>query len=286
MRVAFRRRPPWSGPVRLTMLVVLVIVCGLVAWIAELPANAERFAPPAVYERWWAMTEACSGRSGDLGGVRWYRVPGSRFIYRGQPAAGYTSRYTNRIVLAEQGIERGAIVRHEMLHALLRRGGHPRSQFLGACASLLYCQGICIRDAGAWHLPRQDYVVLPPESLDVASRAELLPRESDGQRWLTLMVAVRNPRGHAVVVAAPGDSVTPPTFGYDLRRLSGGGISGGEVAIDSSTLFFQSFETKEWLFEFLVTSDLNEYHISPGKYLIRGDYARRSPVFDTIAVTP
>ncbi len=277
------------------MLAVLVVVCGLVACslIAGLPANAERFAPPAVYARWWAMTEACSGRSGDLGAVQWYRMPGSQFIYRGQPAGGYTSRYTRRIALAEQGIERGPIVRHEMLHALLRRGGHPRSQFLGACASLLYCQGVCIKDAGPWHLPRQDYVVLPPESLDVASRAELLPRESDGQRWLTLMVTVRNPRERAVVVSAPGDSVTPPTFGYDLRGpvqswrpFRAGGIAGGEVATDSSTLFFQPFETKKWVFEFRVASDLSEYHIPPGKYLIRGDYARRRTVYDTVAVSP
>jgi hypothetical protein len=259
----------------------------------ELPANAERFAPPAVYARWWAMTEACSGRSGDLGRVRWYRVPVSQFIYRGQPAGGYTSRYTNRIVLTEQSIERGTIVRHEMLHALLRGGGHPRSQFLGACASLLYCQGTCIKDAGPWHLPRQDYGVLPPESLDVASRAELLPRESDGQRWLSLTVTVRNPQGRAVVVAAPGDSVMPHTFGYALRGpvqswspFRARGISGGEVATDSSTLFFQPFETKQWVFEFQVASDLSEYHIPPGMFLIRGDYARRLTVYDTVTVSP
>lgn len=280
---------------KVASLVVLVVVCGLVAFslIARLPPGAEAFAPPTVYARWWAMTEACSGRSADLGAVHWYRVPGSRFMHGGQPTAGYWNKYTNRIVLAVEGIAQGPIVRHEMLHALLQGGGHPRSQFLGACASLVLCQGMCIKDAGRWHLPRQDYGVLPPESLDVASRAELLPRESDGQRWLTLMVTVRNPRGRAVVVAAPGDSVTPPTFGYDLRGpvqswrpFRAGGISGGEVATDSSILFFQPFETKQWLFEFRVTSDLSEHHISPGKYLIRGDYARRRTVYDTIAVSP
>jgi hypothetical protein len=203
----------------------------------------------------------------------------------GQWVGGYWNRYTNRIVLVEIGIDRGPLVRHEMLHALLQTGGHPRSQFLAACASLVSCEEICIEDAGRWQLPRQDYVVLPPESLDVASRAELLPRESDGQRWFELEVSVRNPRARAVMVAAPGDPVTPPAFGFDLRGPSGG-ISGDDVATDSSTLFFQPFETKQWLFEFRVASDLSEYHISPGTYLVRGGYARRWSVYDTIAVSP
>jgi hypothetical protein len=129
-------------------------------------------------------------------------------------------------------------------------------------------------------------VVLPPESLDVASRAKLLPAESDGQRWLELEVTVRNSRGRAVVVAAPGDRVTPPTFGFDVRGLPGRGMSGGEVATDSSTLFFQPFETKKYLFEFQVASDLSRDHIPPGKYLVRGDYARHRTVGDTIAISP
>src|SRR5215208_5782806 len=254
---------PWRPLGRTTWLVSVVLLalaaCSLITW--PVPDGAERFARPDVYARWWALTEACSGYSGDMGAVHWYRVPGSTFIRDGRSVGGYWNRYTNRIVLAEEGIEQGPIVRHEMLHALLQRGGHPRLQFLGACASLLYCQGICVEDAGRWQAPRKDYVILSPESLDVASRAELLPREADGQRWLTLEVSVRNPRGRALVVAAPGDPVTPPTFGFDLRGPSGG-ISGGEVATDSSTLFFEPFETKKWLFEFKVASDLSRDHIS------------------------
>jgi hypothetical protein len=284
MGIASRRRPPWSEPVGLTMLAF----CGVAACseITEpLPPNAEQFAPPAVYARWWAMTEACSGRSGDLGAVNWYRVPGSGFVYRGHSVSGYQSSYTNRIVLAEEAIEQGPLVRHEMLHAVLRASGHPRSQFLGSCASLVLCQGICVEDAGPWHAPRQDYVVLPPESLDVASRAELLAPESDGNRWVALEVSVRNPRGLALVVAAPGHPVTPPTFGYDVLGTSEG-IALTQIATDSSTLFFQPFETKQWLFEFRVTSDLSQYGIPPGDYQMRGGYARRWSVYETIAVSP
>jgi hypothetical protein len=220
-----------------------------------------------------------------LGAVRWYSVPGSRFIFRGQAVAGYWNSSTNRIVLAEDIVEQGDMVRHEMLHALLRRPVHPRSQFLGSCASLVSCQGICTKDDGAWQLPRSDYVVLPPDSLNVAVSADLLPRESDGERWFALGVSVRNAGAYAVLVAAPGDRVTPNTFGYDLRGPLGG-IGGGEIESDSSTLFFQPFETKRWLFEFRVSSDLSEHRVTSGSYLVRGDYGRHRSADTTITISP
>ena len=231
------------------------------------------------------MTEACSGRSGDLSAVHWYRTPGSHIVRGEQAVGGYWNRYGNIIVIAEDGIERGSMVRHEMLHALLQSGGHPRPQFLGSCASLVLCKGICVQEAGPWQPPQNDYVVLPPDSLDIGSRAELLPPESDGQRWLALTVTVQNPRERAVLVAAPGDAVTPDTFSYDLRGPSGG-ISGSQGAADSSALFFQPFETKQWLFEFRVASDLSEYHITSGDYLVRGGYARQWSAYDTVAISP
>lgn len=288
VRTASQLRAPWwrprRGPVGLTLFAVVgaVAACN---WItAPLPPNAEQFAPPAVYARWWAMTEACSGHLGNLAAVQWYRAPGPEFMHNGQDVAGYWSSGGNRVVLAEEYIDRGATVRHEMLHALLRTGGHPRSQFLGACAPVVLCQGVCVVDGGDFH-PSRDHIVLPPDSLAVGARAELLPSEVDGQRWLALHITVENPRARAVVVAAPGDPVTPPTFGYDLRGPSGG-ISGNQVATDSSTLFFQPFETKQWLFEFRVAADLSDYHISPGKYRVRGGYAGSWTAYDTIAVSP
>jgi hypothetical protein len=86
-------------------------------------------------------------------------------------------------------------------------------------------------------------------------------------------------------VGAPGDRVTPHTFGYDLRGPSGG-IGGGEIESDSSTLFFQPLETKKWLFEFRVSSDLSEHHITPGRYLVRGDYARHRSPDANITINP
>lgn len=270
-------------------LPTLVIVCAAAACdmvTAPLPPGAEPFEPPAVYARWWAMTEACSGRSGDMAAVRWYRAPGREFMLNGRPAGGFWSPFGNRIVLTEALLERGPSVRHEMLHALLRAGGHPRSEFLGACAPFVSCYGLCLEEAG-WRRP-SDYVLLPPNSLNIDSRAELAPREADGARYLTLLVTARNPRDHAVVVGSPLDPrPMPATFGYDLRGPAGG-VSGGLVATDSSMLFFQPFETKGWLFEFRVGSELarSGFVLVPGTYLVGADYARRRTAYDTVVVTP
>src|SRR5688572_6639568 len=93
----------------------------------DLPADARQFAPPAVYARWWAMTEACSGLSGDLSSVSWFVVPGVTTVsLNGIEVDGYWSLGSNRIVIAEAGMLAGGKVRHEMLHALLQRRGHPR----------------------------------------------------------------------------------------------------------------------------------------------------------------
>jgi hypothetical protein len=277
---------------------LLAIGVGACSLITEpLPEDAEPFAPPAVYARWWAMTEKCSGLSGDLGDVEWYRVPHSRFIQADKEASGSYSRFANRIVLTESVIENGPLVRHEMLHAL-GVFGHQRLHFLGACAPLVLCSGSCVDDAGRWQLPRHDYMTLPPESLEVSSRAKVLSREADGQRWFELEVSVRNPHGRAVLVAAPRPEA-PPTFGYDVRgpasgTTAGPGFGSDEALADSSTLFFAPFEIKRRLFEFQVkpelfdfqTSGLKPFHLSPGTYLVRGTYAWHLTPFDTVEVSP
>lgn len=285
LRAAVRPPSSWRGWVGNPMLIVVCVVAACRSTTEPLPPNAELFEPPAVFARWWTMTEACSGRSGDLAAVQWYRVPTSGVPLGGEWIAGYYEPRENRIVLAAEQVDNGAAVRHEMLHSLLQVPGHPRAEFLEACASILECSGICATDAGPWRAPRPDYVVLPPDSLEIDSKAELLPPEADGQRWVVLQLTVRNPLSRAVVVASPGKTVTPDTFGFDVRGPEGG-ISGSDVASDSSTLFFQPYETKSRLFEFRVASELSAIRVPPGTHLIRGGYARDWATYDTVIVAP
>ena len=113
----------------------------------DLPANAEQYTPPPVYARWWSMTQSCSGLSGDLSAVTWFMVPGvSTVLLNGKTVEGYWSLAGNRIVIAGAGRLAGGIVRHEMLHALMKAAGHPRAKFLGECGGVVYCTEACISD--------------------------------------------------------------------------------------------------------------------------------------------
>src|SRR6185437_15158925 len=279
----------------LTLLSTLAVTLGLItcgSTTAPLPPNAEPFAPPAVYSRWWKMTEACSGRWGSFAALRWYHVPGHFVEVDGQYASGYYSLGGNRIVLVDDMMDEGHSVRHEMLHALLRVGGHPRAQFLWSCASLVDCQGSCVTDAGPWPAP-SEFTVVPPDSIDLTSHAALQPRETDGQRYLALEIAVRNPLGRAILVsippppgALPGsvDAENPPGFNYKLAGPVGG-IGSNMYIEDSSTVFFHPFETKQFLYEFRVDSDLTANHIPPGPYRVLGSYGWRWTAGETIIVT-
>jgi hypothetical protein len=249
-----------------------------------LPDNATQFSPPAVYTRWWAMTEACSGHSGDFEAIRWYRVPGAAIHLNGVLVGGYWDSRGNRIVLPEQQVENASAVRHEMLHAIIRKRGHPRDAFLEACASIVDCSQSCAKDAGEWRMPQPIHDVLPSESLEIDSRAELLAREADGQRWLELRVTARNPRATSMMIVDPRNPSMPKAFASDVRGPDGG-IGAFDVAGDSSRLYFRPYETKSRLFEFRVAPDLSAHHITPGRYLLSGGYASRWAPYDTLIVS-
>ena len=123
----------------------IVTVACLVALSCEmptdpaLPGNAIRFTPPPVYAQWWALTEECSGITRSLDAVQFYRIPNASTIpdnTYGEVAA-YWSPASNRIVLADFYEMQGQLVRHEMLHALLRVSGHPAGYFQGRCAGVV-----------------------------------------------------------------------------------------------------------------------------------------------------
>ena len=103
---------------------------------AALPAGAVRLAPPAQYLTWWEATEVCSGRSRSFERLEWYVVPGVRtFSTSAGARVGEWSHSSAgvRIVLADDYADNELVVRHEMLHALLDREGHPAEYFEQRC---------------------------------------------------------------------------------------------------------------------------------------------------------
>ena len=120
----------------LPALVALVSSCATLSPGESLPTGAQPVEAPVEYAAWWSATESCSQLSGSYDRVEWYVVPGvSSFPTEVGEKVGLWIRSGSRrqIVIAERYLEHEMVVRHEMLHALMKRGTHPSQMFVGAC---------------------------------------------------------------------------------------------------------------------------------------------------------
>lgn len=272
-----------------------------------LPRTAERFAPPLVYARWWAAVEACSGRARPLGAVMFYEVPGATAVpawglgvagwswqrpWKPGWAAAYYSRARDRVVLAGAYADEGDVVRHEMLHALLRVPGHPRAAFLDRCGGVVLCDHECRAAAGL--PPPPDPAAVPVEVAELQVRGVVEPaaphRAVDGGRF-TFTVLVTNPRATPVVVALrPSTDAGPPvSYSWDVRCLAALGPCPGvfEVLRDeraddqASATRFAAGETKRFAVDFRVAPRgdgswaVGGWAIAPGRYAFTGYYGGR-----------
>jgi len=96
------------------------------------PEGDVPMSPPELYRSWWEKTESCSGLTGDFDRVRWYVVEGYGFDCPSGRCAGRWQA-DGRIILAGDWTGHEMVVRHEMLHALIRRSGHPEHEFKSLC---------------------------------------------------------------------------------------------------------------------------------------------------------
>lgn len=119
-----------GGGVSLRLRSVLVLV--LLAACGFDPGDDSPMSPPAVYREWWAKTEACSGLRGDFDRVKWSVVPGHSFRCSSGRCAGHWEP-DHEVFLAEEWVMNEMVVRHEMLHDLLDRSGHPDPPFGDPC---------------------------------------------------------------------------------------------------------------------------------------------------------
>jgi hypothetical protein len=160
------RMSRWRFGVVVLLTLSVVSAC---EWHQILPPTARQFESLPVYQRRWAMTEACSGLTGSLPAITWVVGPdqSSLTVDSENGVAGYWTFAGNRIVLAAPETLDGPVVRHEMLHALLQAPGHPRDQFLANCAGVVLCETACITDAGPAPPADPQAVLISPESLVV-----------------------------------------------------------------------------------------------------------------------
>jgi hypothetical protein len=254
--------------------------------VDPLPPTAEAFTPPVVFARWWGMVESCSGVAGNLADLQWFVVNGPLVnpSNSSEWVAGYYSLASNRIVLAPGASRDGWTVRHEMLHALLRVGGHPRSYFLGSCAGTVPCQGDCITDAGPFQ-PPADAIPVSMSALEVSSEiVPSAPSASFEDGFFTFTILVRNPLSHPVKISFPPRPYGGPPTDYPFEIHSSAGVmTGGDLLFDSSAVYFAAGETKRDVIDFAVLPDTAPgiHNVSAassatglglGAYTLRGAY--------------
>jgi hypothetical protein len=128
LRRAMRKTTTFRERLRRTSLLLPLILaaCGFE------PSGERPMDPPSQYRAWWAETEACSGVRGDFDRIDWYVIDGDGFECPSGTCAGRWQR-DGRIFIAGEYAGHEMVVRHEMLHALLNRTGHPEREFKASC---------------------------------------------------------------------------------------------------------------------------------------------------------
>lgn len=114
----------------------LILGCAALEPTSSLPEGAVQIQAPMSYAVWWNRTEVCAGLTGRMDAVTWYVVPGvSTFQTESGEKVGFWTKSPNgtRIIVAGQYRDNELVVRHEILHELLGREGHPEMYFRDRC---------------------------------------------------------------------------------------------------------------------------------------------------------
>jgi len=100
------------------------------------PDGAVPMTAPTQFATWYSRTEACAQLTGSLEHIEWYVVPNvATFETSIGEKVGLWERVGNvsRITIAGDYVGNEMVVRHEMLHDLLERTGHPPEYFVTRC---------------------------------------------------------------------------------------------------------------------------------------------------------
>jgi hypothetical protein len=269
------------------LLIFVAIACHEVT--AALPPSSQRYTPPPVYQLWWEMTEACSGHTGSLSAIQWYVVPGADSISDGSDAvAGYWSSGDNRIVLIDAGQFNGPLVRHEMLHALIRVDGHPRSEFVERCGGIVDCRVTCVGDAGPPPTPPAGTPHVPPDSLVLGIELQpTTPGVNTFDGYFTIAVTARNPADHPVIAMLQPSGNGDPSVSFTCSLQGAGGrLSFTSWAWDPEATYFAAGETKRQVFDLVEGTAPGVANIGLGEFAAHGAFGAGQGITETIELTP
>lgn len=262
------------------MLAVVCLAASACKVPVELPSGAERLSSPPVYRTWWALTEACSGISGSFERIEWYRAPLAAVqAGAGTQAGAYYDYIAKRVVVAEDFVYAGRVVRHEMLHALRGHKGHPAKDFLDACGGVVDCPIECV-EAPNERLPQEGLAVVPPESLAV--ELVLDPpapnRAIDGGHF-RIIATVRNPLRTAIRTTV-GD-------GFALELVRGDERLGGPVpSADPRLAEFAGGEQKRMVFDLALSIPRPRLQLSSGNYVVRVRFGTHWSASRVLSIPP
>ena len=253
---------------------LVVLGCGDAAG-PVLPKDAVLFSPPAVYSTWWQMTQTCSGLTGSMAAVTWYQTSEEiTDTHTGDVIEGFWVPGSNQIVLNSLVMLDGGTVRHEMLHALRQKGGHPRDQFLGKCAGVVACEDACVADAGPYPTPPQTPIHGTVDSIETTLDIEPhTPARTidEGRFSITVLTRNKTARWMAVTPASTVTSVNQ-TFSLDVNGVNGANAF-DELGLDPSQTIFAPGETKRHVFDLVIGDYPFGNQLLPGNYVARGAFA-------------
>jgi hypothetical protein len=243
------------------------------------PTNASRFTPPSIYREWWSLTQHCSGRNGSFDAISWYILPDARTLPGTHELNGAWFAAGNRIIIsgADDGVAAGDLVRHEMLHAILKSGAHPRDVFVGRCGGVVACIEDCLTGGGPPSPPNSAARRVSSGALQVT--ADVVPRAPSSTTWdgyFMMLVSARNAANYPVVVQMPesGAEAQPAAgFSFDIRNARGAGMSYDMPANAPEITRFAPGERKQFVFDFHNISGPSRYDVAPGTWTFKGAYA-------------
>jgi hypothetical protein len=194
----------------------------------------------------------------------------------------------DRIVVAGKSVRHGPLVRHEMLHALLRTTGHPRPDFIGRCDGVVVCEWPC-RDNDPPPVGNSNAALIAPSELEIAVTVS---PESPGLDLLDghieVIVSARNTRDEPVVLQLepPRDDGPPVTWRYSIWRGSAWWNHDERAQVVESTRF-KAGETKRMVYDLWVGGTPWQEPLDPGTYDVYGAYnANRIPAPRVMTIRP
>lgn len=232
-----------------------------------LPDGTVLIAPlPVEYERWWQITEVCSGLRADLADVEFRMLPASQTLPDSDAVGAHYSN-GNVIVLVEGVARDGYVVRHEMLHALLskiRLNGHPKDYFETRCGGLVSCGEVCSDEVGGIAAEAHGAPLLKPDDAEVT--VQILPSivtsPPEEAGCMSIVVRARNVGAEASVI-----DLRSQKFQWWVEAVGGG--SGGTSPPNDSVLV-EPGGSRHAIFDCPTTLA----SLEPGEYWVEGEWDR------------